>query len=278
VRINLNGQSDTGELIGRFVPATESRATGGAQWAWQDGVLLEALRHGWWVILDELNLAEHAILERLNSLLERTPSLLITEHDNRVFGPGGEPIHPEFRIFGTMNPAEYAGRNALSPAYRDRWRGHLFVRPAGESEYRAMLRQMVYGERPRACVDSVIYAEPGTVEPTHGELAGQPGMEEFIDALARFQASLDAACRRGKDGEQALSNRKDRPVFTRRGLIALLDHLASSAHAGRGLDADQLRQEALQRYFLARFSCEEELTVVRQLLQASGLALVGGLA
>lgn len=278
VRINLNGQSDTGELIGRFVPATERRAAGGAQWTWQDGVLLEALRHGWWVILDELNLAEPAILERLNSLLERTPSLLITEHDNRVFGPGGEPIHPEFRIFGTMNPAEYAGRNALSPAYRDRWRGHLFVRPAGESEYRAMLRQMVYGERPRACVDSVIYAEPGTVEPTHGELADQTGMEEFIDSLARFQASLDAACRRGKDGEQALSNRKDRPVFTRRGLIALLDHLASPAHAGRRLDADQLRQEALQRYFLARFSCEEELTVVRQLLQASGLTLVGGLA
>jgi len=278
VRVNLNGQSDTGELIGRFVPATGSRASGGAQWAWQDGVLLEAMRHGWWVILDELNLAEPAILERLNSLLERTPSLLVTEHDNRVFGPGGEAIHPEFRIFGTMNPAEYAGRNALSPAYRDRWRGHLFVRPAGESEYRAMLRQMVYGERPRACVDGVLYGEPGPVEPTHGDLAGLPGMDEFIDALARFQASLDAACRRGKDGEPALSHRKERPVFTRRGLIALLDHLASPAHAGRELDCEHLRQEALQRYFLARFSCEEELTVVRQLLQASGLNLVGGAA
>ena len=276
VRVNLNGQSDTGELIGRFVPATGVRANGGAQWAWQDGVLLEALRHGWWVILDELNLAEPAILERLNSLLERTPSLLVTEHDNRVFGPGGDPIHPEFRIFGTMNPAEYAGRNALSPAYRDRWRGHLYVRPAGESEYRAMLRQMVFGERPRACVDGVLFGEPGPVEPTHGELAGLPGMDDFIDALARFQASLDAACRRGKDGEPALSQRKERPVFTRRGLIALLDHLASPAHAGRDMDCDHLRQEALQRYFLARFSCEEELTVVRQLIQAAGLTMVGG--
>ena len=278
VRVNLNGQSDTGELIGRFVPATGSRASGGAQWSWQDGVLLEALRHGWWVILDELNLAEPAILERLNSLLERAPSLLVTEHDNRLFGPGGEPIHPEFRIFGTMNPAEYAGRNALSPAYRDRWRGHLFVRTAGESEYRAMLRQMIFGERPRVCVDGVLYGEPGPVEPTHGELAGMPGMDDFIDALARFQASLDAACRRGKDGEQALSHRKERPVFTRRGLIALLDHLGSPAHADRELDCDQLRQEALNRYFLARFSCEEELTVVRQLIQASGLNLVGGAA
>jgi len=277
-RVNLNGQTDTGELIGRFVPATESKTVNGALWSWQDGVLLEALRHGWWVILDELNLAEPAILERLNSLLERSPSLLVTEHDNRVFGPGGEPIHPEFRIFGTMNPAEYAGRNPLSPAYRDRWRGHLIVRGAGESEYRAMLRQMIFGERPRTCVDGVLYAEPEPVTPTHGELASQAGVGEFVDSLARFQASLDAACQRGKDGDPALSGRKERPVFTRRGLIALLDHLASPAHAGRGMDHDQLRQEGIHRYFLARFSCEEETTVVRQLLQASGLVFAGSAA
>ena len=177
-----------------------------------------------------------------------------------------------------MNPAEYTGRNPLSPAYRDRWRGHLIVRGAGESEYRAMLRQMILGERPRTCVDGVLYAEPEPVSPTHGELASQAGVEEFVDSLARFQASLDAACQRGKDGDPALSGRKERPVFTRRGLIALLDHLASPAHAGRGMDHDQLRQEGIHRYFLARFSCEEETTVVRQLLQASGLVFAGSAA
>lgn len=37
---------------------------------------------------------------------------------------GGEPIHGDFRIFATMNPAEYAGRSVLSPAYRNRWRAY----------------------------------------------------------------------------------------------------------------------------------------------------------
>jgi hypothetical protein len=271
VRVNLNGQSDTGELVGRFVPATGNQASGGAQWAWQDGVLLEALRHGWWVILDELNLAEPAILERLNSLLERNPSLLVTEHDNRVFGPGGVAIHQEFRIFGTMNPAEYAGRNVLSPAYRDRWRGHLVVRSAGEPEYRAMLRRMVFGEVPPVFVDGVVYGSglPGMAEPTHGDLADQPGIGEFLDGLARLQAGLGETGRTDQG-----PGRKERPVFTRRGLIAVLDHLASPAHAGRRLCTARVRAEALRRYFLSRLT-GEDARVARHLMQASGLDALG---
>ena len=65
-------------------------------------------------------------------------------------------------------------------------------------------------------------------------------------------------------------------MFTRRGLIAILDHLASPAHAGRGMSVQTLRQEAVQRYFLARFDGEEEVSVVQQLLQASGLRILTG--
>ena len=175
VRLNLNGQTDTGELVGKFLPrdgaadlpldadalrasadllepesrdildraAREDRDLNEVEvqqlvanerirthpWKWHDGLVVSAMRHGWWVVLDEVNLAEPQILERLNPLLERDPSLVLTEHDNTVLGPGGTPIHPNFRIFATMNPAEYAGRSALSPAYRDRWRGYR-SRPA----------------------------------------------------------------------------------------------------------------------------------------------------
>src|SRR5690606_16542325 len=76
VRINLNGQTDTGELIGRFVPRAEDdepaaneddvRSPGqGSMWRWQDGLVVQAMRRGWWVLLDEVNLAEPQILERL---------------------------------------------------------------------------------------------------------------------------------------------------------------------------------------------------------------------
>ena len=66
------------------------------------------MRKGWWVLLDEVNLAEPQILERLNSVLEVEPTLILTEYDNSPI----DPVHPGFRLFATMNPAEYAGRSA----------------------------------------------------------------------------------------------------------------------------------------------------------------------
>src|SRR5262249_45468178 len=101
-----------------LTPANDSRPlTPVSQWRWQDGPVVTALKRGWWVLLDEVNLAEPQILERLNSVLERDPMLVLTEHDHSAFGPGGQPIHPDFRLFATMNPAEYSGRSVLSPAY-----------------------------------------------------------------------------------------------------------------------------------------------------------------
>ena len=80
VRLNLNGQSDAAELVGRYVP----RAEGG--WCFAEGLVPQAMRHGWWVILDEVNLAEPAVLERLNPVLERTPTLVLTEGPGTRFG------------------------------------------------------------------------------------------------------------------------------------------------------------------------------------------------
>ncbi len=116
------------------------------------------MKRGWWVVLDEVNLAEPQILERLNSILERDPPLVLSEHDNTVFGTSERPIHPDFRIFATMNPAEYAGRSELSPAYRDRWLGYRFVSAPGEVEYLAMLRHLVYGEQPTVRLQGRSYA------------------------------------------------------------------------------------------------------------------------
>ncbi|TNF22652.1 MAG: hypothetical protein EP329_28345, partial [Deltaproteobacteria bacterium] len=183
VRLNLNGQTDTGELIGRFVPsdagADDARAAAGPAWRWQDGLVIKAMRHGWWLLLDELNLAEPQILERLNPVLERHPSLVVTEHDNAVIGGRGAPVHPRFRIFATMNPAEYAGRSALSPAYRDRWRGYRLVPPPAEADYRAMLERLVYGRQPDVTVRGQRW-RGGRGLATHPELAAVAGMRGFL--------------------------------------------------------------------------------------------------
>lgn len=84
--------------------------------SFQEGILVQALRKGYWVILDELNLAPSEVLEALNRLLDDNRELYLAEI-NDVVKP-----HPNFRLFATQNPAgAYGGRKPLSRAFRNRF-------------------------------------------------------------------------------------------------------------------------------------------------------------
>src|SRR5205085_6851076 len=159
----------------------QKASVAGSLWRWQDGLVVQAMKAGWWVLLDEVNLAEPQILERLNSVLESDPSLILTEHENEPV----TPIHPEFRLFATMNPAEYAGRSVLSPAYRDRWRGYRYLPRPGEREFLDMLHLLVFGSQPDFGLHGRSYAGPDQ-EPRYHRLTALPQIEDFLEALARF--------------------------------------------------------------------------------------------
>ncbi|GFY97181.1 midasin-like protein [Actinidia rufa] len=67
VRINLSEQTDIMDLLGSDLPVESDE---GMQFAWHDGILLQALKNGSWVLLDELNLAPQSVLEGLNAILD----------------------------------------------------------------------------------------------------------------------------------------------------------------------------------------------------------------
>jgi len=221
-------------------------------------------------VLDELNLAEPQILERLNPVLEREPGLVLTEFDNSVIGGGGEPVHPDFRVFATMNPAEYAGRSALSPAYRDRWRATRHVPRPGEAEYREMLFFLVYGQQPDVRVLGRPYS--GATKPAPlAALADLPDIDGFLLALSRFHTALEAAV--GQSGGRSArlgARRRERYVFTRRGLLSVMDYLASAVALEHG-DPVRSMRSALLRYYLGRVSAAADRAVVVQLLDAAGI-------
>jgi MoxR-like ATPase len=318
VRLNLNGQTDTGELVGRFLPhdvtsdlpvdphelaaqahllepesqmilqraASEARELTQLEvqqimanermtahpWRWQDGLVVSAMREGWWIVLDELNLAEPQILERLNPVLEREPSLVLTEHDNSVIGRGGQPVHPDFRIFATMNPAEYAGRSPLSPAYRDRWRGYRFVDPPTEGDYHAMLSFLVTGQQPDVVLRGRKFV--GTAQaPAFGPLADVPGIEGFLLALARFHSALESAVRNPEEHRQAHLGvrRQERYIFTRRGLLAVMDCLAGAL--GTATSSEEAMRVSLLRYYLGRVATPSDRATVARLMDAAGIGL-----
>ena len=263
LRLNLHGQTDTGELVGRYVPtrageewdgnsltavrpwlkpeslalldraANEGRALSLPErafltaregfrdrtWRFAEGILPQALRSGAWVLLDELNLAEPQILERLNPVLESPPSLLLSEGDQTRWGLGGLPVHGQFRLFATLNPAEYAGRSVLSPAFRDRWLHWFSATSTGESEYTAQLRFLIHGIQPLVTIHRTRY-QAANVEPLLDRLREVPEVDALIQALAQFHTAL--AMGGGDSGHSPVlgRHRRERYVFTRRSLEA----------------------------------------------------------
>ncbi|KAI9221601.1 hypothetical protein BC828DRAFT_64979 [Blastocladiella britannica] len=85
---------------------------------WQDGPLIHAMRQGEYFLLDEISLADDSVLERLNSVLEPSRTIVIAERGGEV-----EKIKAvdAFRFLATMNPGGDFGKKELSPALRNRF-------------------------------------------------------------------------------------------------------------------------------------------------------------
>ncbi|XP_071957015.1 midasin-like [Antedon mediterranea] len=110
VRVNNHEHTDLQEYVG-FYAADET-----GKLIFKEGVLVECMRKGYWIILDELNLAPSDVLEALNRLLDDNRELYIPETQDTV------QAHPQFMLFATQNPAgQYGGRKVLSRAFRNRF-------------------------------------------------------------------------------------------------------------------------------------------------------------
>ena len=107
---------------------------------WKDGPLVRAMREGAIFLLDEASLAQDAVLERLNSVLEDGKHLLLTEQgvaasaaaaaadEDGAAAPAAAAAAgvvdvvaaAGFRFIATMNPGGDYGKRELSPALRNR--------------------------------------------------------------------------------------------------------------------------------------------------------------
>lgn len=113
VRINMSEQTDLMDLLGSDLPVEGGKA---GEFAWCDGIFLQALKNGDWVLLDELNLAPQSVLEGLNSCLDHRTEVYIPELD-RTFHPP-----PSFRIFACQNPLQQGGgRKGLPKSFLNRF-------------------------------------------------------------------------------------------------------------------------------------------------------------
>ncbi|XP_055005322.1 midasin-like isoform X2 [Boleophthalmus pectinirostris] len=124
VRINNHEHTDIQEYIGCY--SSDHRG----KLVFKEGVLIDAMRKGYWIILDELNLAPTDVLEALNRLLDDNRELFVAETQEVV------KAHPRFMLFATQNPpGVYGGRKVLSRAFRNRFvELHFDELPSAELE------------------------------------------------------------------------------------------------------------------------------------------------
>ena len=109
-RVNLNGGTTADELVGRLL--INDKGT-----YWVDGVLTEAMRRGEWIVLDEINAALPEVLFVLQSVLDDDGYLVLSEkYDKEIITK-----HPNFRLFATCNPPEYAGTKEMNKALLSRF-------------------------------------------------------------------------------------------------------------------------------------------------------------
>lgn len=117
MRINFNGETRLSDLLGKMMVIN-------GETIWVDGTLPSAMRKGYWLLLDELDFADPAVLSLLHPVLESSPSLTLKENCGEVIKP-----NHGFRIFATANSigamsersAAYDGTNKMNEAFLDRW-------------------------------------------------------------------------------------------------------------------------------------------------------------
>lgn len=110
VRVNHNGGTTVEDIIGRYT--IDEKGT-----VWNDGLLIKAMKEGYWYLADEINAASAEINFAYHSLLDDDKQVVLAERGHEVV-----TAHPNFRFFGAMNPpAEYAGTKELNKALNSRF-------------------------------------------------------------------------------------------------------------------------------------------------------------
>lgn len=101
------------DLVGTMIPNPEKAKAEDPEFIWKDGIITEAVRNGYTVVLEEINFARPGVLGKLNSLLDE---------NRQIDLPTGEILkaHKNFRMIATCNIA-YEGTNRFNKALINRF-------------------------------------------------------------------------------------------------------------------------------------------------------------
>lgn len=180
-RVNLNGATTVDEFLGKLLINEQGTY-------WVNGVLVDAMLSGDWILLDEINACLPEIAFSLHSLLDDDRMVVLMEYDGRIVRP-----HPNFRLFASMNPSEegrYGGTKMLNEALLDRF--PVVIRMdylLAEEEIEAVIAQS--GNHDREVVTRMVHVARDVREAIHNEkVFGSFSTRRVID-WARMAIQFD---------------------------------------------------------------------------------------
>ena len=197
-RINCSSDTTTEQLFGSVVPQyNDNQRT----FEWMDGKLIEAIKEGRWILLDEINLLPPQVLESLVPLLNGSTA----DHGLVIPGQSGanKPMMvKDIYIFATMNPAaEGGGRTKLSRSIRNLFTA-VELDPQSNDELFEILRKLF---RDRISQDVV----------------SEDSIHRLFDVFTKVQSLVEM-------GEIKIASRRQR--FNLRDLVAVRDIVAGNVY------------------------------------------------
>lgn len=137
---------DISDLFGADLPV---EGGSGGQFSWRDGPLLQALKQGHWILLDELNLASQSVLEGLNACLDHRGEIFIPEL-GKVF-----QVKDGTRFFACQNPLKQGGsRRGLPQSFLNRFI-QVYVNPLTNEDLYLILNDQ-FSELGHAVIEKML--------------------------------------------------------------------------------------------------------------------------
>lgn len=150
-RHQMKGETRAAEFLGEKTVEIDE-TTGQNHVVFKYGILAKAMKRGWWLLIDEIDMAPPEVLTVLQGVLEGgdRKRLQLVENEGEVI-----EAHPGFRIIATANTLGrgdesglYAGTKVLNAAFLDRFETVIqFDYPDAETEASIIVGKSKIGKR-----------------------------------------------------------------------------------------------------------------------------------
>jgi len=232
-------------LIGK--PSTDEKTKSG--FGWRDGVVLQAIRNGGVLVLDEYNFMNARVRggmhQILDALLQGKTKITVPDNDYEIV-----EVHPDFRIVALQNPADkYEGRDILDPAQVSRF--NILKEPEHLPRETKIARALGYIGKDNAIdIKENDYLHSNENKLSRQQISEIPGIEEIIIKFVEFQEYVEKMIENlklGADDKQlAFASDRDR--------MRVMQFIARF-YAG---DINETMSRAIEYYYINKFQNNED--------------------